>query len=52
VSHEIIVKHRGLVHVRSRTAAPEKTSGTVFQLFIPDDPLLTAAGRQAAVAEV
>jgi PAS domain S-box-containing protein len=48
VSHEIILKHRGVVHVRSRTAprgdAPEgKGSGTVFQIFFPDDPKLKAA---------
>jgi PAS domain S-box-containing protein len=47
VSYEIIVKHRGLVHVRSRTAAQGKISGTVFQIFIPDDPNLTAAASQA-----
>ena len=46
VSHEIILKHHGLVHVRSRTAASQpngglKSSGTVFQIFIPDDPGLT-----------
>jgi signal transduction histidine kinase/HAMP domain-containing protein len=50
VSHEIIVKHRGLVHVRSRTAAQGKTSGTVFQLFIPDDPNLAAPARQTTAA--
>ena len=50
VSHEIIVKHRGLVHVRSRTATQGKTSGTIFQLFIPDDPNLAApTGQTAAV---
>ncbi len=58
VSHEIIVKHRGLVHVRSRAAshksvaAREKSSGTVFQIFLPDDPKLTAAVRQAVAAAV
>jgi PAS domain S-box-containing protein len=50
VSQEIIVKHGGLVHVRSRTAAQGepgqgRTSGTVFQLFIPD-------GAQPEVVEV
>jgi signal transduction histidine kinase len=55
VSHEIIVKHNGMVHVRSRTAAQGsdaqgKNSGAVFQLFIPDDPSLTAAAKQTAVA--
>lgn len=52
VSHEIIVKHRGLVHVRSRTAAQGKNSGTVFQIFIPDDPNLTTSARQTAAAAV
>jgi signal transduction histidine kinase len=47
VSHEIIMKHRGLVRVRTRTASARseglaKTSGTVFMLFFPDDPKLTA----------
>jgi len=53
VSHEIIAKHRGLVHVRSRYAAQGKTSGTVFQIFLPDDPNLTNAPTgQTAVAAV
>ena len=37
VSQEIIVKHNGLVHLRSRPAGLEKPSGTVFQLFFPDE---------------
>lgn len=45
VSHEIIVKHRGVVHLRSKPAASGKRSGTVFQVFIPDDPNLAAADR-------
>ncbi len=48
VSHEIILKHRGLVHVRSRTAEPGKPSGTVFQLFIPDDPNLIGGAKAPA----
>ncbi|MGH9598500.1 MAG: ATP-binding protein [Terracidiphilus sp.] len=47
VSHEIILKHRGLVHVRSRAARPGEPGGTVFQVFIPDDPKLTAGERHA-----
>jgi PAS domain S-box-containing protein len=43
VSHEIVVKHHGTVRVRSRLASHGRPSGTVFQLFIPDDPTLTAA---------
>jgi PAS domain S-box-containing protein len=50
VSQEIIVKHRGLVHVRSRTVESGKPSGTVFQIFLPDDPSMTAAATQAAEA--
>ncbi len=37
VSLEILNKHHGTVHLYSRTAADGKTSGTVFQFFIPDD---------------
>jgi PAS domain S-box-containing protein len=48
VSQEVIVKHRGLIHVRSRIAQPGKSSGTVFQIFLPDDPGLTAATRPLA----
>jgi PAS domain S-box-containing protein len=47
VSHEIIMKHRGLVHLRSRTAHPGRPSGTVFEIFIPDDPSLAAPERRA-----
>jgi signal transduction histidine kinase len=50
VSHEIIAKHGGLIHVRSRTADLGVPSGTVFQLFIPDDPNLTASPSQTAAA--
>lgn len=43
VSHEIILKHHGSVRVRSRSATPadgpaRTDSGTVFEIFIPDDP--------------
>jgi PAS domain S-box-containing protein len=53
VSYEIVLKHHGLVHVRSRAAASEsaaaqKSSGTVFQIFLPDDPAL--AGKASAAA--
>lgn len=50
VSHEIILKHHGLIHLRSRIAQPGKASGTVFQLFIPDDENLTATPKKAALA--
>jgi PAS domain S-box-containing protein len=53
VSHEIILKHHGLVHVRSRAvsykpAAARKSSGTVFQIFLPDDPGLAGEADAAA----
>jgi signal transduction histidine kinase len=51
VSHEIILKHRGLVHVRSRTAQNGQASGTVFEIFIPDNADLAIPAKQAAVAE-
>jgi signal transduction histidine kinase len=50
VSQEIVLKHGGLVHVRSRTAAQGTPSGTVFELFFPDDPNLTASPAQIAPA--
>jgi PAS domain S-box-containing protein len=48
VSHEIILKHHGIVHVRSREGV-----GTVFQLFFPDDEELTreVAAEAQATAE-
>jgi PAS domain S-box-containing protein len=36
VSEEIIRKHRGIVHLRSRPMGGEKSSGTIFEIFIPD----------------
>lgn len=35
VSQEIITKHGGIIHLRSRAARPVKNSGTVFQIFLP-----------------
>lgn len=51
VSHEIILKHHGLVHVRSRTAAQGGPSGTVFQIFFPDNQDLTAPVQRAVAAQ-
>ena len=48
ISLEIINKHRGAIHLRSRTASPLRPSGTVFQFFIPDDPGLLTAAEPAA----
>jgi signal transduction histidine kinase len=50
VSHEIILKHQGLVHVRSRAARQGEASGTVFELFFPDDRNLKTPVAQAAEA--
>jgi signal transduction histidine kinase/HAMP domain-containing protein len=50
VSYEIVMKHRGMIHVRSRSAHERKASGTVFQLFIPDDPNLADTAKMAAAA--
>jgi PAS domain S-box-containing protein len=50
VSHEIVMKHRGLVHVRSRTAQEGKASGTVFEIFIPDDSNLVRPSEKRVVA--
>jgi signal transduction histidine kinase len=36
VSHEIILKHSGVIHVRSKAGRPGEPSGTVFQIFLPD----------------
>ena len=57
VSHEIILKHKGIVRVRSRAAsqsltAQAKPSGTVFLLFFPDDPKLTTEPTQAIAMAV
>jgi PAS domain S-box-containing protein len=48
VSLEIVNKHNGMIQVRSRAAAPGRTSGTVFQFFIPDDPSLSPNAEPAA----
>jgi len=50
VSHEIVLKHHGLVHVRSRTAQNGQASGTVFEIFIPDNADLGIPAKQAAAA--
>jgi hypothetical protein len=42
------LKHHGLVRVRRRTAQKGGPSGTVFGIFIPDDPNLAATEKQAA----
>ena len=47
VSHEIILKHRGVIHVRSRAAGAGRTSGTVFQIFLPDNEKLITLPRSS-----
>jgi len=38
VSQEIVLKHHGLMRVRSRVAVPgQNGSGTVFEIFLPDE---------------
>lgn len=44
VSSEIVTKHKGSMHVRSwtsETAPAGRSSGTVFELFFPDEPDLS-----------
>lgn len=53
VSHEIILKHHGLVRVRSRAATqvngkPPAAIGTVFEVFIPDNPDFAKEAAAAA----
>ena len=50
VSQEIILKHHGLVHVRSRMAESGRSPGTVFQLFFPDNQDLAGAAAQPGAA--
>ncbi len=50
VSKEIVEKHRGLIHVRSYAASGGQPSGTVFQIFIPDDSNLAASAKHMAAA--
>lgn len=40
VSHELVGRHGGMIHLRSRVAERGGASGTVFELFFPDDPAL------------
>ena len=53
VSQEIVLKHHGSMRVRSRVAAPSNAqkqwgSGTVFEIFLPDEaPAAAASGYSA-----
>ncbi len=46
VSHEIILKHHGVIHLRSRAAFEGVSSGTVFQIFFPDNEELAGVGDE------
>jgi PAS domain S-box-containing protein len=46
VSAEIVVKHRGSVRVRSRSAVDHEKSGTVFMVFLPSLDALAGNGRE------
>ena len=50
VSSEIVVKHKGFVRVRSRYAADIGASGTIFELFFPDEAEPKAASEAEAQA--
>jgi len=52
VSYEIVVKHQGTVRARSRLAGRGTSSGTVFELFIPDNPSLAATVKDPVPAAV
>jgi signal transduction histidine kinase len=45
VSHEIILKHHGMIAMRSRTASGGSSTGTVFQIFFPDNEVLTGVAQ-------
>ncbi len=49
VSQEIVLKHHGIMRVRSRVASPEEDhSGTVFEIFLPDEaPSVASSGYSA-----
>jgi hypothetical protein len=55
VSQEIVLKHHGLMRVRSRTSAVSDASnpagsGTVFEIFLPDEPSFPTSGFSAGNA--
>jgi PAS domain S-box-containing protein len=53
VSQEIVSKHRGELRVRSRAGSPgEPCSGTVFELFLPDDESLATRTQPAEQVEL
>jgi len=51
ISHEIIAKHHGNLHVRSRAATTGIAGGTVFRLFIPAEGVPFSASTVRAEIE-
>lgn len=51
VSQEIVVKHHGELRVRSWAESAGNPSGTVFQLFLPDDESLGVQSPNVVPAE-
>jgi len=47
VSHEIVLRHGGMIHVRSKAGRPGEPSGTVFQVFLPDNEKLITLPRSS-----
>jgi signal transduction histidine kinase len=45
VSWGIVAKHKGSVRVRSRSESPGGQTGTIFELFFPDEADLVPAGE-------
>jgi PAS domain S-box-containing protein len=45
VSSEIVAKHKGTIRVRSRSESPGGQTGTIFELFFPDEADLVPAAE-------
>ena len=50
VSSEIVAKHKGSMRVRSHSDTLGGPSGTIFELFFPDEPEVVAAPEAEAAA--
>ena len=51
VSSEIVAKHKGTIRVRSRSESPSGQTGTIFELFFPDELEFDSAAEVATSAE-
>ena len=51
VSSEIVAKHKGTIRVRSRSESPGGQTGTIFELFFPDEVELVPAVEMTTNAE-